>query len=693
VTRFDDGACGYTRKLATHQEKVLERAIRGAEQGPSIAIEGVRPDVDCGQYAVKRVVGDTVTVEADVFSHGHVELAVQLEYRHEHGRGWKTTAMRAHDNDRWKGSFPVDRLGTYRFRIVAWFDDVATWRRDFAKKVAAGVATDLDREEGASLAEQHAKRANSRDRATLETWAERLRAGADRKALDQLDRLVLAARRSVDAALATVFDATSPVCVDRPLARCSAWYELFPRSASADTARPGTLADVARRLPYIAEMGFDVLYLPPIHPIGVTNRKGRNNTTKAHASDPGSPWAIGSAEGGHTAVHPELGTLADFDVLVETARAHDIEIALDIAFQTSPDHPWVREHPDWFRHRPDGSIAYAENPPKRYEDIYPLDFTTEDRAGLWNALLEVVQFWIQHEVRVFRVDNPHTKPFEFWEWLIATVHTTDPDVIFLSEAFTRPRVMERLAKIGFTQSYTYFTWRNEKWELEEYFRELTAPEHLDYFRPNVWPNTPDILHATLQEGTRATFIARFLLAAGLSANYGIYGPVYELQERTAREAGSEEYLDSEKYEIRHWNLDRPDSLRHLIRRVNAIRREHPALQRDDTLRFHGVDNDMIVCWSKRTPNPDSADGPGDAGDGDVVLFVVNLDPMHVQSGWTALDLGALGVGDGDHFAVHDLLTDARYHWQGPNNFVALDPATVPAHVLAVHVEGRTGSAL
>ena len=689
MTRFDGDEAGYTREPPNQQERRLERVNREADQPEtsppdpvafeSVMVESVRPDVDGGRFAVKRVIGDDVNVEADVFTHGHDEIAVDLEYRHRTGRGWRATPMHALGNDRWRGSFPVEKLGEHRFRIVAWVDEMATWRNGFAKKLDAGVDVTTEREAGAVLAEQHAKQANARDRAALTTWADRLRSGLDRRGVEHLDRLVAIARRASDRSRATTFAATSPVWADRPLARCSAWYELFPRSASPDPTRSGTLADVVDRLPYIAEMGFDVVYLPPVHPIGTSHRKGRNNATTAQPSDPGSPWAIGTESGGHTAIHPELGTVADLEWLVETAQAHAIDVALDLAFQTSPDHPWVREHPEWFRHRPDGTIAYAENPPKRYEDIFPLDFDCEDRQGLWNALLDVVRVWIARGVRVFRVDNPHTKPFAFWEWLITAIHSTDPDVIFLAEAFTRPRVMERLAKLGFTQSYTYFTWRTAKWELTDYFRELTDPAHLDYFRPNVWPNTPDILHASLQQGTRATFITRFLLAAGLSANYGIYGPVFELQERTARSEGSDEYLDSEKYEVRHWDLERSDSLRHLIGRVNTIRRAHAALQRDDTLCFHGIENDMILCWSKRAEGPDGSD--------DVVLVVVNLDPTHTQSAWTALDLDALGLAPGATFQVHDLLTDTRYEWNGPRNYVVLDPATVPAHVFAIRAGG------
>jgi starch synthase (maltosyl-transferring) len=664
------------------------------EETRRVAIEKVRPDVDGGRFAVKRVVDDVVRVEADVFTNGHDEIAVSLETRHRDGRTWKATAMAPLGNDRWAGSFVAAKQGEHRFRIVGWVDELATWRRDIEKKWAAGQDIGLDLESGARLAEEAAKRATSRDADALTVWAQRLREGqvlgtgvpapaagvdarVDARAIGALDRLVALARRHPDRSRATTFADTSPIWADVPLARCSAWYEMFPRSASPDPERSGTFADVVARLPYVAELGFDVLYLPPVHPIGHSHRKGPNNARVGQPGDPGSPWAIGAEAGGHTAIHPDLGTLDDFVRLVDAAREQGIEVAIDIAFQTSPDHPWVREHPEWFRHRADGSIAHAENPPKKYEDIYPIDFDSEDWPALWQALRDVVQFWIDQGVRVFRVDNPHTKPFAFWEWLIASVHASQPEVIFLSEAFTRPRVMERLAKVGFTQSYTYFTWRNSKHELIEYFQELTAPEHRDYFRPNVWPNTPDILHETLQHGTRGTFLARFVLAAGLSANYGIYGPTFELQERVAREEGSEEYLDSEKYQVRHWNLERSDSLRHFIAHVNRVRREHPALRRDDTLRFHHIDNDQLICWSKRDP--------ADAGatPNDVVLVVVNLDPQHTQSGWVHLDLDELGVDADVPFDVHDLLTDATYTWRGPHNYVSLDPGSVPAHLFTV----------
>jgi starch synthase (maltosyl-transferring) len=643
----------------------------------------VTPDVDAAAFPVKRVVGDAVTVEADVFAEGHNLVAAVVEYRHTDDDEWRGAPMvllgpdPATADDRHRASFPVERLGEYRFRVVGWIDELATWQRGFLRKVDAGVDVTLDREEGAQLLEHVAKRAGEKDADAFTKFAARLRRSTDKRTLAALARVVELTRRYPDRARATVFDTTSPVRVERELARYGAWYELFPRSTSPDPDRAGTLRDVIDRLPYVAEMGFDVLYLPPIHPIGEVNRKGANNALRAEPGEPGSPYAIGSKDGGHTAVHQELGTVADVQRLVRAARKHDIDVALDIAFQCAPDHPWVTEHPQWFRHRPDGTIAYAENPPKRYEDIYPIDFDTDDWPALWDGLLEVFRFWMARGVRVFRVDNPHTKPFAFWQWVISEIHATNPDVVFLAEAFTRPRVMHRLAKVGFSQSVTYFTWRNTKWELETYFTELAHGPGAEYFRPNVWPNTPDILHETLQHGTRATFISRFVLAAGLSAAYGIYGPVYELMERAPRE-GSEEYLDNEKYEVRHWDLDAPWSLRHFIGLVNRIRREHPAFHHNASLQFHTIDNDQLLCWSKR-----SADGR------ETVLVVVNIDGWNTQAGWLHLDLGALGIDGSQPFAVHDLLTNARYEWDGPHNFVMLDPGSVPAHVFAVLPAGST----
>ena len=653
-------------------------------------VEDIRPQVDGGRFPAKAAVGDDVRVSATAFADGHDLVACDLRYQRDGEGTWTTVEMRALGNDRWEGSFSVDEVARYRFVVRAGVDHYATWLRDVCAWAEAGRDVSSELLVGAELLSRAAGRARGADRKALAAAARVVRATGD------LDSPVSATRDG-----GAVADATSPervgtvgdmvrsdglralarryrpgadqttsapceVVVEPARARCSSWYELFPRGASPDPSRPGTLADVRDRLDYVEALGFDVLYLPPIHPIGTSGRKGRDGSTVADPGDPGSPWAIGSPDGGHTAVDPALGTIGDFDALVRTAASRGISVALDLAFQCSPDHPWVREHPEWFRHRPDGSIRYAENPPKRYEDIYPLDFETDAWWELWQALLDVVRFWCGHGVQVFRVDNPHTKPFAFWEWLIAEVRAAHPRTMFLSEAFTRPAVMYRLAKLGFSQSYTYFTWRNTKWELETYMHELA--QVADFFRPNFWPNTPDILTDTLQSGGTPAFVSRLVLAATLTANYGVYGPVYELQEHVARAPGAEEYQGSEKYAVRHWDLARSDSLAPLMARLNDVRRAHPALQRDDTLRFHSVDNDQLIAYSKTS------------GD-DAVLVVVNLDPRFRQSGW--VDLGPFAGGPARVVEVHDLLTDAHYRWEGTHSFVMLDPATVPAHVLSV----------
>jgi starch synthase (maltosyl-transferring) len=564
----------------------------------------------------------------------------------------------------------VQGSGPIRYTVVGWIDRFGSWRRDLEKKVAAGVDVAVDLMVGARLVTEASRRANDDDRAALKDTAARLSDGDTAAAL--APALAAAMARAPDRRHEGVYARELTVLVDPPKANASAWYELFPRSTSRVAGRHGTFDDVIARLPYVERLGFDVLYLPPIHPIGHDRRKGPNNRPSRSADDVGSPWAIGAAEGGHTAVHPDLGTLADFDRLVVAARERGIDLALDIAFQTTPEHPWVTEHPDWFKHRPDGTIQHAENPPKVYEDIYPIDFETKDRRALWDALRDVIVFWCERGVRFFRVDNPHTKPFAFWEWVIAEVRSRYADTVFLAEAFTRPKVMYRLAKLGFTQSYTYFTWRTSKAELTDYLTELTRTEVVEFFRPNLWPNTPDILHATLQTGGRAAFAARLVLAATLSSNYGVYGPAFELHENVPREPGSEEYLDSEKYEIRAWDLDRPDSLGPTIERINAIRRSHPALGDNRSLRFHRIDNDSLIAYSKA-----STDGT------DVVLVIVNLDPRNVRAGWTDLDLEELGVPAYTAFEVEDLLNGPTYVWQGARNFVQLDPAHEPAHVFHV----------
>jgi len=532
---------------------------------------------------------------------------------------------------------------------------------------------------GAELIETAAARATGCDAELMKAAVRMLNdrnAAVDKRRAAEDPELAVAMRRHAERRFMTRYDRELTLVVDRERARFSAWYEFFPRSCLGD--RHSRLRDCDKQLRYIASMGFDVAYLPPIHPIGRAFRKGPNNVLSAGPDDLGSPWAIGGPEGGHKAMHPDLGTLEDFRWFVGRAKEYGLEIALDIAFQCSPDHPYVKEHPEWFRRRPDGSVQYAENPPKKYQDIYPFDFECEAWESLWRELKSVVEFWIEQGVRIFRVDNPHTKPFAFWEWLINGIRNAHPDILFLSEAFTRPKVMHRLAKLGFTHSYTYFAWRNTKDELTEYFTALTRSEGREYFRPHIWPNTPDILSEYLQFGGRPAFMVRLVLAATLAANYGIYGPAFELAEGRPREPGSEEYRDSEKYQLRRWDLDRPDSLRDFIARVNRIRRENPALQYDWNLHFHVVDNDKLICYSKASESQN-----------DIILVVVNLDPHHRQSGWVELPLDALGIHGEQPYQMHDLLTDARFLWNGPRNYVELDPQSTPAHIFRLRRRVRS----
>lgn len=644
-------------------------------RGPApgrVVVEHLAPVVDAGRFPVKRVSGEDVVVTADVFTDGKDTVAARLLHRPPGGR-WSAVALEPVGNDHWTARFTVERLGLHRFSVEAWVDPFRSWLVGVVAKIQAGQDVTVDLRIGAALVEEAAAGASSRAGERLRAAAAPLLAGDAATFAGAADTIARLMDPLADRSAGTVHPECT-VLVERERARFSTWYELFPRSAGRTPGAHGTFADVAARLPDLAALGFDVLYLPPVHPIGVTGRKGRDNALTARTGDPGSPWAIGSSDGGHTAIHPELGTPADFRALVSDAHAHGLEIALDLAFQCSPDHPWVSEHAEWFRHRPDGTIQFAENPPKRYEDIYPIDFDTVDRDGLWDALKGVVDHWVGEGVRIFRVDNPHTKPFAFWEWLLAEVRAEHPDVLFLAEAFTRPRVLERLAKLGFSQSYNYFAWRNAPWELREYFTELTQGEVREYLRPNVWPNTPDILTEYLQTGGRGAFAARAVLAATLAASYGVYGPAFELGEHEPRHTGSEEYLHSEKYEIRHWDLDRPDSLAPLLGRLNGLRRAHPALQTNRTLRFHDVDGDDLLCFSKRTD-----DGA------DVVLVVVNTDPHHRRAGVVHLDLAELGLESGS-FEVHDRLSDARYTWHGADNYVELDPAVLPAHVFTLHPE-------
>ena len=691
--RFETGVWFAIKRQLTEEDQI---PLPSTWSRP--VVRAVTPQVNGGRRPATTTVGELVTVEADAFIDGHDAIRCDLRSRHSTDSKWVSVPMQPLFDDRWRATLPITRAGLYRFSVRARVDEFLTWRNELRERSRAGQDLSLELEVGAEIVERAGARARSRERRLLATLVDALRSSprglegavppllaewtSGKSANETLGSVVFSDQ--LDSVMADLIDPRAGTSSDSysldaevAKARFSSWYELFPRSAATDPGRHGTFADVEARLDYVEQMGFDVLYLPPIHPIGVTARKGRNGAASPGADDPGSPWAIGSAAGGHTAIHPELGTLADFRSLVSAAATRGIDVAIDLAFQASPDHPWVKEHPAWFRHRPDGSIRYAENPPKRYEDIYPLDFSSPEWKALWLALRDVVLFWLEQGVKVFRVDNPHTKPFAFWDWLISSIRARTPEVIFLSEAFTRPRIMEHLARIGFTQSYTYFTWRNSKWELETYLKELTRGATSAYLRPNLWPNTPDILSEELQTGGRAAFITRLVLAATLSSSYGIYGPPFELHEHLPREVGSEEYLGSEKYEIRSWDLESPTSLSALVGLVNRIRREHQALQFNDRLEFHPTDNDQLIAYSKARETPQGTD---------VILTVVNLDHQHTQAGWVTVEVDELGLSGERPYTAHDLLSDARFTWKAASNFVSLDPSVAPCHILALQQE-------
>ena len=658
------------------------------EKGPSktapsrVIIEAVRPAIDSGKFPIKRTVGEDVVVEADIFAEGHDVLKAVLKHRPVGSTEWVESPMTALPyNDHWIGTFPVEARGDLEYTVVGWVDRFASWHYELTKKVEAGLDVASELLEGAELVLEASSRAKGEDAAWLKARAGSLSSPADqagriKAGLDP--ELVALMGRYPDRSRGYTHEPPLKVVVERERARFGAWYELFPRSTAPEPGQHGTFKTTEARLPYVASMGFDVVYLPPVHPIGRAFRKGPNNTLTPGPDDPGSPWAIGGPEGGHKSVHPELGTLADFDHLVEAARGLNMEIALDIAFQCSPDHPYVKEHPEWFRHRPDGTIKYAENPPKKYQDIYPIDFESDDWKALYTEMLDVFLFWIGHGVTIFRVDNPHTKPFRFWDWVIREVRKREPDVIFLAEAFTRPKLMLRLAKGGYPQSYSYFTWRNTKEDIEEYFTQLTTTEAVDVMRPNLFANTPDILNEYLQVGGRPGFQIRLALAATLGATYGIYGPPFEQCVGTPWKPGSEEYLDSEKYQVRHWDLDAPGNLRAFVTRINAIRRENPALHWHRNLQFVPTDNDQVVAYLKVSPDKANA-----------ILTVVNLDPRHTQSAWVRVPIADLALGQGEQYQVHDLIGDARYLWTGESNFVQLDPHACPAHIFRVRRKVRT----
>ena len=644
-----------------------------------VAIEGVAPEIDAGRFPIKRVLGEEVAVSADIFAEGHDVVRAVILHRVVGTSRWIEVPMTALVNDRWSGSFLAEPRGRHEYTIEAWVDMFASWRRELSKKAEAGQDVSSELLEGAEHLLRGASRASGNDGAWLAErarvlkgpgdQAEKVAAAVDPAAADVMDR-------HPDRSLGHTYEKTLGITIERDRARFGAWYEMFPRSCSHEPGKHGTFQDTIARLPYVASMNFDVLYLPPIHPVGRAFRKGPNNTLTPGADDPGSPWAIGGPEGGHKASHPELGTLDDFDQLVAAAKSFGLELALDIAFQCSPDHPYVRDHPQWFRHRPDGTIKYAENPPKKYQDIYPIDFECDDWQSLYNELRDVFLFWIHRGVSIFRVDNPHTKPFRFWEWVIREIWDEHPDTIFLAEAFTRPKVMKQLAKLGYPQSYSYFTWRTDKRGLTEYFNELTKTELVEVMRPNLFANTPDILHESLQHGGRPAFMARLILAATLGASYGIYGPPFELCVGLPWKPGSEEYLDSEKYQVRLWNLDDPLSLHDLIARVNLIRRESPALQDNRSLRFFDTDNEQVICYGKSSPDL-----------ADLIVVVVNLDPYHTQSTWIQFPFHEYGIDS--IYQMHDLIGDARYLWHGVSNFVMLDPQACPAHIFRVRRKVKT----
>lgn len=653
-----------------------------------VVIEKTFPAVDGGGFAVKRVEKETIPVEAWVLIDGHDQLAVRLRWRRRFSQEWREVPMRLRWNDEWIGDFTPDGIGFWEYSIAAWVDTFLTWRSGFQKKANDGQNIEVELQIGAGLIEQASTRAPVHDAAVLLDWAEFLR-NAEKSAQERVS-LALSARlqelvhRYPDRTLEVSLSQWVPVLVERERATYSSWYEFFPRSWGNTEAEHGTFTTAQKLLPEISRMGFNVVYLPPIHPIGHTFRKGKNNSLRAETGDVGSPWAIGNADGGHKTVNPLLGDLKSFQDFIWKAGEHGLEIAMDIAFQCSPDHPYVKEHPQWFKWRPDGTVQYAENPPKKYQDILPFNFETEDWQALWHELRSIFFFWIERGVKIFRVDNPHTKPLEFWRWCITTIKEKYPEVIFLAEAFTRPKLKYRLAKAGFTQGYTYFAWRNSKEEITSYVKELTETPLKDFFQPNFWPNTPDILTDYLVHGGRAAHIIRMVLAATLSSSWGMYGPVYELCESIPT-PGKEENYHNEKYQLRWWNWDAPGNLKNLIARINKARNENPCMQRTANIQFCETDNPFLLAYLKKTPDLRSQ-----------ILTIVNLDYAGVQEGTVTLPLDAMGLPEDQPFLVQDLLPEhsgylptANYLWRGRRNYVRLDPQhELPAHIFRVFREKR-----
>ena len=650
-----------------------------------VIIENVKPQINGGNFPVKRTINESVQVNADIFCDGHDVITAHLLYRHQDDHDWNPVEMDYMINDHWKSKFEVSRLGMYYYSILAWVDRFKSWHRDILKKIEADMAFQVDFLVGAEILKEvldHHDEMLGEDEEFLKMVMNEF---TDESGLPEEKAGVILNRELYNIMVnypvkkhITHFEKELSVTVDPVKAGFSSWYEVFPRSLSPEPGKHGTFKDVINFLPYVNDMGFDVLYLPPIHPIGEVNRKGKNNNPEAGPDDPGSPWAIGSRHGGHKSIHPELGTLDDFHKLIERAGDKGIDIAMDMAFQCAPDHPYIKEHPEWFSHRPDGTLQYAENPPKKYEDIYPLNFESDDWKNLWEELKSVFLYWIDQGIKIFRVDNPHTKSFKFWGWVIKEIKKEHPDVIFLAEAFTRPKVMYQLAKQGFNQSYTYFTWRNTKYELTKYCNTLVQEDIGEYFRPNFWPNTPDILPEYLQIADRVGYIQRFVLAATLSANYGIYGPAFELMEKSPLEPGREEYLNSEKYEIKQWDFNQSNNLKKIISRVNTVRRENKALQNTWSLKFHEIDNEALICYSKHTEDLDN-----------IILVIVNLDPNYTHSGWIHFPVKTFNINEDTPYQVHDLLSGTYFMWQGEFNYIEINPGVIPVHIFRVRRKVRT----
>lgn len=639
-----------------------------------VIIENVKPQINGGRYAIKRIIGESIHVTADIFADGHDAVRAALLYKKQKAKSWNELLLDELPNNLFETAFVLEEQGTFEYKVIAWIDHLQNWYNGFLKKEAAGQHLSVELEEGAILLEKTAATFPKSKAKSLLSTAKKLR---DKKKYKEAIEVVLSEDfQQLVASFpfkqhVTEYDHGLKVLVERKKALFSNWYEFFPRSTSETGSQHATFKDAEAQIPRVAAMGFDVLYFPPIHPVGAINRKGKNNSTTAEAGEPGSPWAIGSKDGGHKSVNPDLGKMKDYESVIKTAKAHGIEVALDLAFQCAPDHPYVKKHPEWFIWRPDNSIMYAENPPKKYQDIVPLDFECEAWESLWKELLSVAIFWIKKGIHIFRVDNPHTKPIPFWEWLIGEVHKTYPDVIFLSEAFTKPKKMASLAKAGFTQGYTYYTWRTTKHELQEYMTELTQTESREFFRPNFWPNTPDILPYHLQGAGENMFALRLLLAATLSSNYGVYGPAYEFMDNVGNANGKEEYQDSEKYEVKSYNWKAENRITGLMTKINQLRNENTALQSTWNIQFTNTSSDHILSFIKKE------------ADGNIIWCIANLDANHRQSAFVEVPKALLGITDYVNLRLHDLLTDQYFDWKNDWNYVELNPDYYPMHILRI----------